>query len=195
MAKIQHHEQLLVAGSDAAASTSPVLTFPTFCDELLSEKTSCWTRRWEGNKVVKPEWTLCMGYELELRKKAIRLTREQSMSIQQSMWTAYRDQRHRLENWSNFLKLEHRVSESAKDAQITAVEERLKQMENRLNQRSRSPRGSGKSRGKQAGPAPMLALPAPTAQPKGQGKGKGQGKKGRGKGRGKQNMQNTPQRA
>ena len=173
-----------------------VLTFPTFCDELLSEKNFMLDKEVGGNKVVKPEWTLCMGYELELRKESIRLVREQNMSIQQAMRTAYRDQQHRLENWSNFLKLEHRASESAKDAQITALERRLKQMENRLNKRSRSPRGSGKSRGKQAAlpaPAPMLALPAQAAQPKGQGKGKGQGKKGRGKGRGKQNAQNAQQ--
>ena len=35
-----------------------------------------------------------MGYELELRKEAIRLTKEQGMAIQQAMWTAYGDQQH-----------------------------------------------------------------------------------------------------
>ena len=124
-----------------------VLTFPTFCDELLSEKNFLLQKEVGGNKVVRPEWTLCIGYELELWKEAIRLTRGQSMSIQQAMWKAYRDQQHTLENWSNFHKLELRVSESVKDAQITALEKRLKQKENGLNQRSRSPRGSGKSRG------------------------------------------------
>ena len=45
--------------------------------------------------VVSPEWTLCVGYEPELREEAIRLIREKKMSIQQAMWTVCRDQQHR----------------------------------------------------------------------------------------------------
>ena len=83
------------------------------------------------------------------------------------MWTPYGDQQHRLENWSNFLKLESkRGDDSSKDAQIAALERRLKQLENRANQqRSMSPRpvGRGCGRQNQALPAPgaVLALPAP----------------------------------
>ena len=80
------------------AAEDPVVSLGSFCDELLSEKNFMLDKEVGGNKVVKPEWTLCVGYELELRKEAIRLVREQSMSIQQAMWTAYRDQQHRLEN-------------------------------------------------------------------------------------------------
>ena len=79
-----------------------VLTFPAFCDELLSEKNFLLEKEIGGHKVIKPEWDLCMGYELELRRETMRLTKEQRMSIQQAMWASYRDQQHRLENWSKF---------------------------------------------------------------------------------------------
>ena len=53
------------------------------------------------------------------------------------------------------------------DSQIASLERRLKQMENRPNQRSRSPRGNGRGKGSQApalpAPAPVLASPAPAA--------------------------------
>ena len=49
--------------------------------------------------MIKPELDLCLGYELELCREAVRLTKEQRKSIQQAMWGA-RDQQHRLENWS-----------------------------------------------------------------------------------------------
>ena len=105
------------------------------------------------------------------------------------MWAAYRDQQHRLENWTNFLKLESKKGdESSKDAQTASLERRLKTMENRLTQRSRSPRGKGRGKGGQALalPAPkQLALPAPAAPQGGQAKGKGRGKNNRGKGKGK----------
>ena len=157
-----------------------VRTFTAFCDELLSNKSFQPEKEIGGHNVIKPEWVLCMGYELELRREAIRLTKEQRMSIQQAMWAAYRDQQHRLENWSNFLKLESkRREESSKDAQIVSLKKCLKQMENRLNQRSRSPRGKG--RGKRshtlALPTPaQLALPAPAAPQGGQSRGKERGK-------------------
>ena len=178
-------------------SNLTVLTFPTFCDELLSDKNFLLDKEIGGNKVIKPDWSLRMGYELELRKEAIRLTKEQGMAMKQAMWTAYGDQQHRLENWSNFLKLEtKRGHDSLKDAQIAALERRLKHLENRANQqRSRSPRPVGRGRGRrnQALPAPgaVLALPAPPTPVAGQSKGKGHGKSSRDKGKGKQ--QNTPQ--
>ena len=83
-----------------------VLTFPAFWDELHSDKNFLLARAIGGNKVIKPEWNLCLGYELELRREAIRLTKEQHVSIQRAMWAAHLDKQHRLENWSNFLKLE-----------------------------------------------------------------------------------------
>ena len=58
-----------------------VLTFPTFCDELLSDKHFLLDKEIGGNKVIKADWSLCMGYERELRKEAIRLTKEQGMAI------------------------------------------------------------------------------------------------------------------
>ena len=48
-----------------------VLTFPAFCDELLSAKNFLQEKEIGGHKVIKPEWDLYLGYELELRREAI----------------------------------------------------------------------------------------------------------------------------
>ena len=48
-----------------------VLTFPAFCDELLSDKNFLLEKEIVRNKVIKPEWNMRLGYELELRRGAI----------------------------------------------------------------------------------------------------------------------------
>ena len=45
--------------------------------------------------MIKPEWDLCLGYELELLREAVELTKEQRMSIQQARWAAFHDQQTR----------------------------------------------------------------------------------------------------
>ena len=165
-----------------------VLTFPAFCDELLSDKNFFLEKGFGRHKVIKPEWDLCLGYEMELRRKAIRLTKEHVDP------TGDVGRLHRLEKWSNFLELESKKGdESSKYSQIASLERRLKQRENRFSQRSRSPRGKGRGKGSQAQalPAPaQLALPAPVAPQGGQSTGKGSGKNNRRQGKGKH--RNTP---
>ena len=169
-----------------------LLAFRAFCDELLSDKNFLLEKEIGGHKVIRPEWDLCLGYELDLRREAVKLTKEQWMSIQQAMWAVYRQ--HRQENLSNFLKLESKKGdESSRDSHIASLERRLKQMENKLNQRSRSSRGKGRRIESQAPvlPAPaQLTLAAPAAPQGDQPKGKGRGKNNRGRRQGKN--QNTP---
>ena len=80
------------------------MTFIDFLDELLSERNFLMDKTVSDNRVVRPDWSLCMGYELELRREAIRYTRERGMAIQEALWAAYHDEHHRLENFSNFLR-------------------------------------------------------------------------------------------
>ena len=47
--------------------------------------------------MISPCWSYCLSYELELRKDAIRLCKEQSFGIQSALWTALRNTEHRNE--------------------------------------------------------------------------------------------------
>ena len=81
-------------------------TFADFLDVLLSEKNFSLIQNIGANRVIRPDWSLCMGYEHELRKEALRLVREKGLSFQRSLWAAYNDPHHRLDNFLNFLKLD-----------------------------------------------------------------------------------------
>ena len=73
------------------------------------------------NRVVRPDWSLCMGYELELRREAIKYTRERGMAIQEALWSAYHNEHHRLENFSNFLRLSGTPQVAEKDRASSAT--------------------------------------------------------------------------
>ena len=129
------------------------------------------------NRVVRPDWSLCMGFELELRREAIKYTRERGMSIQEALWAVYRNDHHRLENFSNFLRLSGAPQSADKDKTVQTLQKKVADLERQI--RSGSPRGRRQ----------QLALPASSstsAQPalalvsarKAKGKGRGKGKKG-----------------
>ena len=46
---------------------------------------SSWIKTIGDNRVVRPDWSLCMGYELELRREAIKYARERGMAIQEAL--------------------------------------------------------------------------------------------------------------
>ena len=161
-------------------------TFADFLDVLLSEKNFLLIKNIGPNRVVRPDWSLCRGYEHELRKEALRLARERGFPIRRALWAAYNDSHHRLENFLNFLKLDtaDQAESDSRIQQLQAANKRLEKkvadLEHRV--RSRSPRGKGTGKSSQAqlalpGPS-QLALPAPAG-----GKGnKGKGRKARGRG-------------
>ena len=47
-------------------------TFVDSLDELLSERNFLMDKTIGDNRVVRPDWSLCMGFELELRREAIK---------------------------------------------------------------------------------------------------------------------------
>ena len=81
-------------------------TFADFLDVLLSEKNFLLIKNIGTTRIIRPDWSLCMGYEFELRKEALRLVREKGFSIQRALWGAYNNESHRLENFLNFLKMD-----------------------------------------------------------------------------------------
>ena len=72
------------------------MTFIDFLDELLSGRNFLMDETIGDSRVVRSDWSLCMRYELELRREAIKYTRERGMAIQEALWPAYHDEHHRL---------------------------------------------------------------------------------------------------
>ena len=148
--------------------------------ELLSGRNFLVDKSIGDNKVVRPDWSLCMGYELELRREAIKCTREQGMAIQEALWAAYHNDHHRLENISFFLRLSGSSQSSVdKDKTVQQLQRKVADLERQM--RSRSPRGRrqqlsltvpSSSSHQLAFPAP----PAPKGKPRKKGKGKGKNK-------------------
>ena len=41
----------------------------------------------EGQPMIAPRWSFCLSYELEIRKEAIRLCKEESFGIKDALWS------------------------------------------------------------------------------------------------------------
>ena len=158
-------------------------TFADFLDVLLSEKNFLLIKAIGTTRVIRPDWSLCMGYEFELRKEALRLVREKGFSIQRALWGAYNNDTHRLENFLNFMKLD-RLDDAEGDKKIQQLQNANQRLEKKVSDleramRSRSPRGKGNRKGQQY----SLPAPAPYNANETKTKGKGKGKKGKGRGK------------
>ena len=169
------------------------MTFPRFCDELLSQKNFLLDKEFGPKRITAPDWDICMAYELEVRREAIRLATEEGYSIERAWWAAYENDHHRMEHWQSFLGVKTGGSSSSAGANEDHKDKRIAQLEKKLgdlsrqvqNARSRSPRGKKKPQTQLSLPVPaQLALPAPPTQKGKSGKGKGKGKKGKSRGRG-----------
>ena len=57
-------------------------TFSDFLDTLLDRANFNFYKEVEGQPLIVPRWPLCLSYELEIRKEAIRLCKEESYGIQ-----------------------------------------------------------------------------------------------------------------
>ena len=80
LAKMRHPGRHLYSDG---AHFHPVLRRTSLHEELFSEEKN------RGNRVLAPDWKMCLGYEQELRKEAIRLVTESGASIQSAWWQAY----------------------------------------------------------------------------------------------------------
>ena len=166
------------------------MTFPRFCDELLSQKNFLMDKEFGPKRITAPDWDICMAYELEIRREAVRLATEEGYSIERAWWSAYENDHHRMEHWQSFLGVKSGGSSSSspavddpRDKRIALLEKKIGELSRQAqNARSRSPRGNKNSRNQLALPAPaqMLALPAPAMQKKRSNKGKGKGRKNKG---------------
>ena len=154
------------------------MTFIDFLDELLSERNLLMDKTFGENRVVRPDWSLCMGFELELRREAIKYTREKGLSIQEALWAVYRNDHHRLENFSNFLRPSDTPQSADKNKTVQALQKKVADLERQM--RSRSPRGRNMQRALPAASSFSSQLASqPVSTRKTKGKGKGKEKKGK----------------
>ena len=168
------------------------ISFPRICDELLSQKNFLMEKDFGSRRISAPDWDLCLAYELEIRREAVRLATEEGFSFQRAWWTAYTNDHHRMEHWQSFLKVSGDKSSSSsddsKDRKIAQLEKKLNDLSRQVQNRSRSPRGKGRTQKALPAPAqPSQPAPlAPKSKGKRQSKGKGRGQNGKGQKNGSQ---------
>ena len=125
--------------------------------------------------MISPSWSYCLSYELELRKEAIRLNKEQSFGIQSPLWSALRNTEHRMKHWLQLVAIPNPPSSSS-NQELQSLKKRIADLE---KARSRSPRRNAQKQLAVTSGPQMLALPAPSAPAQGQ-KGGNRGNKKRG---------------
>ena len=133
--------------------------------------------------MISPCWSFCLSYELELRKEAIKLCKEQAFGIQAALWAALRDKEHRMKHWLQLVAIPNSAASSDKQ-ELQNMRKRIADLE---KARSRSPR-----RGSQSKQSAQLALPGPSAPAQGAKGGKGSNNKKKWKGKGKSSSSSQP---
>ena len=117
----------------------------------------------EGQPLLAPRWSFCLSYELEIRKEAIRLCKEESYGIQSALWTTLKNTEHRVKHWLQLVAVSNTLSSSSNQEKQT-LKKRIADLE---KARSRSPRRNSQKRSAiAAGPA-TLSIPAPAAPAQG----------------------------
>ena len=144
-------------------------TFVDFLETLLDKDNLNFYKEVDGRPMISPSWSYCLSYELELRKEAIRLCKEQSFGIQSALWSALRNMEHRMKHWLQLVAIPNAPSSSSSQ-ELQSLKKRITDLE---KARSRSPRRNNQKQlaACQRNPQ-MLALPAPSAPTQGQKGGK-----------------------
>ena len=150
-------------------------TFIDFLETLLDKDNFNFYKEVDGRPMISPCWSYCLSYELELRKEAIQLCKEQSFGIQSALWTALRNTEHRMKHWLQLVAIPNAPSSSS-NQELQSLKKRISDLE---KARSRSPRRNTQKQLAVTGGPQMLALPAPSAPAQGQ-KGGNRGNKKRG---------------
>ena len=135
-------------------------TFSKFLDEVLGEKKILLEREVVGSKLIVPDWNHCSGYELQLRKEALRLVREAKYSIEKALWTAYNNQHHRIEHWLTLLTIANAggaststktssssTTSNSSDQRLQRIEKNSPSLNERCKGPAQSPSGTPKSTG------------------------------------------------
>ena len=135
-------------------------TFSDFLDTHLDKDNFNFYKEVDGRPLITPCWTICLSYEFELRKEAIRLCKEQSYGIQAALWAALRIGEQRMKHWLHAVGRNPQFPTSSSNQEMQALKKWVSDLE---KARSRSPRRNAQKQISIAGGPSMPALPAPSA--------------------------------
>ena len=139
-------------------------TFIDFLETLLDKDNFNFYKEVDGRPMISPSWSYCLSYELELRKEAIRLCKEQSFGIQSALWSALRNTEHRMKHWLQLVAIPNAPSSSS-NQELQSLKKRIADLE---KARSRSPRRKCSEAVGTSQRSADDALPAPSAPAQGQ---------------------------
>ena len=74
------------------------MTFSDFLDTLLDRDNISFYKDIEGRPMIALRWSFCLSYELEIRKEAKRLCKEESHGIKCALWTTLKNTEHRMKH-------------------------------------------------------------------------------------------------
>ena len=99
-------------------------TFIDFLETLLDNDNFNFYKEVDGRPMISPSWSYCLSYELELRKEAIRLCKEQSSGIQSALWSALRNTEHRTKHWLQLVAIPNAPSSSS-NQELQSLKKRI----------------------------------------------------------------------
>ena len=102
-------------------------TFIDFLETLLDKDNFNFYKEVAGRPMISPSWSYCLSYELELRKEAIRLCKEQSFGIQSALWSALRNTEHRMKHWLQPVAIPNAPSSSS-NQELQSQKKRITQL-------------------------------------------------------------------
>ena len=144
-------------------------TFSDFLDTLLDLDNFNFHTEVEGQPLIAPRWSFCLSYELEIRKEAIRLCKEESYGIQSALWTTLKNTEHSMKHWLQLVAIPNAPSSSTSQ-ELQTLKKRISDLE---KERSRSLRRNAQKQKAIASGPTMLSLPAPSAPAPSSAGGKG----------------------
>ena len=108
---------------------------------MLSDDNFLMIWKFDNEVWVAPQWAHCVEYESQVRRKAMKLCREQGYGIQASLWCAYQNREHRMKHWVTMLSLANNTRDSACMKEMEETKKtQMSHMAQLFKTRPRSPR-------------------------------------------------------
>ena len=103
-------------------------TFIDFLEVFLDKDNFNFYKEVDCRPMISPSWSFCLSYELELRKEAVRLCKEQSFGIQAALWAALRNNEHRMKHWLQLVAIPNAPSSSS-NQELQTLKKRISDLE------------------------------------------------------------------
>ena len=98
-------------------------TFCDYLDTLLDREMFIFYKEVEGPPLIAPRWFSCLSCELEIRKEAVRLCKEESCGVQYALWSTLKNSEHRMKHWLQLVAIPNSASSSS-NSEMQALKKR-----------------------------------------------------------------------